>query len=184
MLPERSDMRRRRRGQGGWEIGTGLVFGGHGRRLTRNACVIFRNMKCDALQRPATYMDDVCAIIGFSATVRLIAWHGGSHIYVPGEATPGHPLVALMGESALRALVDEFGSQTLWIPADVNGGAREAIQRKRTVARLIHRGHSSHQIAAETGLALRTVQRISRELRDANLVPTTEPDRVAGAHFL
>ena len=42
-------------------------------------------------------MDDVCAIIGFSATVRLIAWHGGSHIYVPGEATPGHPLVALMG---------------------------------------------------------------------------------------
>ena len=104
-------------------------------------------------------MDDVCAIIGFSATVRLIAWHGGSHIYVPGEATPGHPLVALMGESALRALVDEFGSQTLWIPADVNGGAREAIQRKRTVARLIHRGHSSHQIAAETGLALRTVQR-------------------------
>ena len=135
-------------------------------------------MKCDALQRPATYMDDVCAIIGFSATVRLIAWHGGSHIYVPGEATPGHPLVALMGESALRALVDEFGSQTLWIPADVNGGAREAIQRKRTVARLIHRGHSSHQIAAETGLALRTVQRISRELRDANLVPTTEQDRV------
>ena len=37
--------------------------------------------------RANTNIDDVAAIIGFSATVRLIQWFGGSNIYIPGEAT-------------------------------------------------------------------------------------------------
>jgi hypothetical protein len=113
-------------------------------------------------------IDDVAAIIGFSATVRLIQWHGGSNVYVPGTATPDHPLAALMGEPALRALVDEFGDQTVWVPNDV---ARADIEVKKSVAKLVLKGRGSLEISTELGISQRQVQRIRRELEDSGLLP-------------
>lgn len=128
-------------------------------------------MKSPEPFRPVTYLDDVCALIGFAATSRLIAWHGGEHIYVPVEATPEHALAALMGDSALRALVDEFGGQTLWIPADIAGADRQNIQNKRAVAKLTNKGRSPQEIAVELGLSSRHVMRIIAELRSRGLIP-------------
>lgn len=119
--------------------------------------------------KPNTNIDDVAAIIGFSATVRLIQWYGGRNIYVPDQASPGHPLVALMGESALRALCSEFGNQTLWVPASTE---RADVALKKSVAKAVLKGRGSAEISAELGISQRQVQRLRRELEDAGLLPT------------
>lgn len=118
--------------------------------------------------RSNTNIDDVAAIIGFSATVRLIHWFGGSNIYVPDKARPGHPLATLMGEPALRALCDEFGSQTLWIPQALE---RSDMALKKAVAKGLLKGRPPLRIAEELGITIRHLQRLRKELEDAGLLP-------------
>jgi hypothetical protein len=119
-------------------------------------------------QRPNSTIDDVCAIIGWSATVRLVTWFGGSNIYVPSTADPGHPLASLMGLPALRALCHEFSDQTLWIPATTS---KADLEVKKAVAKALLKGRGSLAISIEVGISQRQVQRIRRELEDAGLVP-------------
>jgi hypothetical protein len=127
------------------------------------------------LVRANTCIDDVAAIIGFSATVRLIQWYGGRNIYIPSEASAGHPLAALMGESALRALCGEFGDQTLWVPS----AAEQAdLATKKSVAKLVLKGRGSLAISVELGITQRQVQRIRRELEAAGLLPKILPGNV------
>jgi hypothetical protein len=121
--------------------------------------------------RANTNLDDVCHLVGFSATIRLIEWHGGGHIYVPDQATPDHPLAKLMGESALRALCDEFGGQMVWVPADVAGQHRAALDQKKQVARRYLKGEGSDTIAQALDISRRQVQRIRRELETAGILP-------------
>jgi hypothetical protein len=123
--------------------------------------------------RVNTSIDDVAAIIGFSATVRLIQWFGGSNLYVPSEAVTGHPLAALMGESALRALCLEFGDQTIWIPKDMV--AQSDMETKKAVAKAVLKGRGSLAISVELGITQRQVQRVRRELEAAGLLPKILP---------
>ena len=52
-----------------------------------------------------TTLDDVAAVIGFSATLRLSAWLGDSHpVYIPAVAEAGQLLTRLIGLSATAAL--------------------------------------------------------------------------------
>lgn len=118
--------------------------------------------------KPNSNIEDVCAVIGFNATTRLIAWFGGNNVYVPSEASDDHTLACLIGAPALRALCREFGDSSVWIPAtahDVN------VAVKRDVARLLRRGAGSLEVSKETGLSQRSVQRIRRELEELRLLP-------------
>ena len=85
------------------------------------------------MQRPNTTIDDVCATIGFSATIRLVGWFGGSNVYVPEQVDDGHKLAAVLGISAARALCSEFGSQTIWVPADPAGDRRRSYEVRKSV---------------------------------------------------
>jgi hypothetical protein len=113
-------------------------------------------------------IDDVAAIVGFSATLRLIQWYGGSNVYVPDSPTPNHPLTAILGESALRALCEEFGNQTLWVPSDIE---RPDIELKKSVAKAVLKGRGSLAISVELGITQRQVQRIRRDLEESGLLP-------------
>jgi hypothetical protein len=121
--------------------------------------------------RSNTTLDDICHLVGFSATIRLIEWHGGGHVYVPDAATPDHPLSKLMGESALRALCEEFGGQMVWVPADVAGQHRAALNLKKHVAKRYLKGEGSDTIALALDISRRQVQRIRRELEAAGILP-------------
>ena len=120
------------------------------------------------MPRPNSTIEDVCAVIGFTATTRLIDWFGGTNIYVPSEASDDHTLACVIGMPALRALCLEFGDLTVWIPATVH---TEHIATKKQVAELLKNGGGSRTVSEATGLSQRHVQRLRRELEDAGLVP-------------
>ena len=124
------------------------------------------------MQNTNTTLDDVCALIGFSATVRLVEWFGGTHIYVPDSAHEKHPLAGVIGYSALRSLSDEFGSQMLWVPGDVAGKHRKALNTKKAVAKALLKNGGTQYVAESLGLSVRQVQRIKRELETAGLIPS------------
>ena len=120
------------------------------------------------IQPTKTNLEDVAALIGFGATLRLIEWYGGSSVYVPDQPSEDHVLARLMGYPALRALSSEFGCQTIWIP---EAPIRAQIETKRDVARRIIRGEGSTAISTALGISVRQVQRIRRELEDVGILP-------------
>ncbi len=117
-----------------------------------------------------TTLDDLAAIIGFTATLRLAVWFGDrkANLYVPDKVTDGQLLVGLIGESAARRLSDEFGRQHINVP-----GLNSALREKRYA--LIHQrllaGRGSRDIAAETGLSERRVAQLRIDFERLGLLP-------------
>ena len=61
-----------------------------------------------------TTLDDISAVIGFTATLRLSAWYGnGNNLYVPPVVAEHHVLANLLGRSAAERLAREFGGDWL-----------------------------------------------------------------------
>lgn len=116
---------------------------------------------------PNSSIEDVCGVIGFTATVTLIEWYGGCNIYVPGEATESHPLALLVGMPALRALCREYGSETVWVPREAS--APKAAS-KRQVADALRSGSTIPQVAATMGLSERQVQRVRKDLEQRGVL--------------
>lgn len=127
------------------------------------------------MQRPNTTLDDVCALIGFTSTVTLIRWYGGTKVYIPGTAGADHVLARLIGLPAMRALVREFGNESLWVPDSPGGQHQAADALKKRVRTMVLEGWSTSSIAAELAISNRHVQRIRRELEDAGLLPESLP---------
>lgn len=121
-----------------------------------------------------TTLDDVSAVIGFSATLRLAAWFGGrtQNLYVPQEAAEGQVLALLLGLENAQRLSREWGGQTLAIPGIE---AYEDMQRKRHVGRMFEKGFGTREIASQMRLSERRVQQICRELEVAGLIPVQGP---------
>ena len=111
----------------------------------------------------ASILDDVSSVIGFTATSVLCAWYGGCQLYVPAKAGPDHPLVDLIGEAALRALVREFGSEHLKIPGD---RSTTRYRRDRSISERFAEGWTPTRVADEFGLSLRRVEQLRAELTD------------------
>lgn len=124
--------------------------------------------QCTSLTGPNTAMDDVVAVIGWSAAVRLVSFFGGSNLYVPGEPDERHPLVALMGWPAFRALCESFGDSTIWIPQST---ARPELERRRDIAKALLKGETVQSIADRMGLTPRHVMRVRAELVKTGLLP-------------
>lgn len=122
-------------------------------------------------------IEDVCAVIGFTATVRLIDWYGGANVYVPGEATEEHPLALLLGAPALRALCREFGSETLWVPREIH---EPKVHSKLRVARVLRAGHGARVAAQLLGISERQVQRARRDLERRGVLPEVLPGNPTG----
>lgn len=109
----------------------------------------------------ATILDDVAATVGYTAACVLCAWYGGRKLYVPGEARPDHPLVSLIGASALRALVQEFGGADLKIPSH-----RTVVRmyRDRQACELFAEGWTPERVANDLGIGVRRAEQLRREL--------------------
>lgn len=115
-----------------------------------------------------TTLDDLSAIIGFTATLRLAAWYGDSNLYVAATIADDQRLVALIGESAARRLSDEFGRQHIWVP-----GLHAAHREKRNylIWTRLMAGAGSKAIAKETGLTERRVLQMRVQFERMGLLP-------------
>ena len=122
-----------------------------------------------------TTLDDISAVIGFSATLRLVAWFGdGSNLYVPNTAEEGHLLVRLIGLPAAARLCEAWPGEHLAVPRLRD---HEDDLRKRFVARMIEKGFGTREIAGMQRISERRVQQILRELEVAGLVQVAGPAR-------
>lgn len=110
--------------------------------------------------RPSS-LEDVCGAVGYRATRILAAWFAGRQFYVPGEVRPSHPLATLLGPSAFRALVLEFGYGRINVPARRDD---DVYFQKRTIAEWLAQGMTPGEVAERTDLTRRRVEQIRREL--------------------
>lgn len=118
-------------------------------------------------------LDDVCARIGYTATRILAAWFGGQDLYVPPQYRTDHPLRLLIGESAFKALCEEFPGERLAVPSP-SDDAR--YRRDRLVAELLARGASPGAIAQVVELTPRAVESLRVELVERGWIIYAGPE--------
>lgn len=116
-----------------------------------------------AHSRPMTEtgLDDVCAVLGYSATRRLAAWFPGRVLWVPQTATADHFLAVLLGLRPFRALVAAYGGDRIVVPTEAGD---DAARRDRRIAEMMAAGRAVPVIAEAVGLSVRRVQQVRDEL--------------------
>ena len=120
-----------------------------------------------------TTLDDIAAVIGFTATVRLAAWYGnGNNLYVPDAVEDGQVLVRLLGRSAAERLSSEFGREWLAVPRITT--YEEDVRRQR-IGAMLEKGFSTREVSRHERISERRVQQLCRELEQAGLIAPVGP---------
>lgn len=120
-----------------------------------------------------TTLDDLSSVIGFSATLRLVAWFGDrGNVYIPNCCEEGQLLVKLIGLSAAKKLTQEWGHQHINIPRI---SQYEDDLNKREIGRFLSHKMGSREIANTKRMSERRVQQICRELELAGLIDIVSP---------
>lgn len=115
-----------------------------------------------------TTLDDVAAVIGFSATLRLAAWFGdGGNLYVPEKVSADQVLARLIGVSSAQRLCDEWGGEHLALPRLT---AYEDDVKRRVIGRMLEQGFSTREVSTHIRMSERRIQQIARELESAGLM--------------
>lgn len=122
-----------------------------------------------AMDLQKTTLEDIAAVVGFTATLRLSAWFGDrtGDCYVPLVAEEGQLIARLIGLPAATALSKEWGGDHLAIARLQN---YEDDMRRKAIARMFETGMGSREIAAHLRISERRVQQICRELEVAGLI--------------
>lgn len=114
-------------------------------------------------------MEDLGAVIGTSAAVRLIAIFGGTSLYVPATIDAEHPIARVIGLTPAIRLVEAFGSETL-----SNLPRNEEFYRLRRisdVAALLRAGIGADRVASILNIGARQVRKDRVEAESMGLIP-------------
>ncbi len=130
-------------------------------------------MSCDYING---IMEDICREIGFEASVRLAAVHGGRTLYVPEKIVSGHHLRALLGEKPFAAFVGLYGGETLTVP---KLESFERWKRVRGVSELLKRGMPRRDIAKILGLTERQIINLIAMAEEIGLLPLILSEKVS-----
>ncbi len=118
-------------------------------------------------------LDDISAVIGLSATVRLAAWFGGlSRLYVPSTVEDGQLLVKLIGMPAAKRMTTEWGG-TFLVVARLTTYEDELL--RNMIGSMFEAGLSIRKIARHSRMTPRRVQQICRELEQVGLIKVVVP---------
>lgn len=113
-------------------------------------------------------LEDIGAELGYTATAALVAWFGGSSIYVPAKVSEVHPICRAIGLPAYRRLCAAFGSETINLP----DGKKDADDRRdRQIAGYLAQGIAPGNIGALLGLSERRVAQIRTRLLADGFLP-------------
>lgn len=118
--------------------------------------------------RPNGLAEDLGAVLGLSRTLVLCATRGGRQLYVPEAMNERHFLYNLVGETAFRRMIDEWGGETISVPMLSDFGR---YQRIRKAAELHVQGKSLHLIAALTGVTYQQAKNDRRTAEELGLIP-------------
>lgn len=129
----------------------------------------------EPMELKATTLDDIAAVVGFSAALRLSAWYGDiGSVYVPKDVSEEQNLSRLIGVSAATRLSAEWGGELLSVPS-IN--AYEDDVKRRTIKRMLERGFGAREVSNYVKLSERRVQQICRELEMIGLLEPIVPRR-------
>jgi hypothetical protein len=92
----------------------------------------------------------------------LAKQRGGREVYIAKNPAPGCSLAKIVGFSNAQALYKLLGSGKMLVPA---GNISGQTGRRQRIAMLLDQGLSHSHIAAEVDVHIRTVERMSAELR-------------------
>jgi len=118
--------------------------------------------------RKKTTLDDICGVIGFTATSVFAIWFGGGSVLIPTTAKPDHKIAKCIGYEPFKRLVQAFGNETIWLPEDYEA---ERQMRYRIVCEMVQDGQGENAICAATGLTPQRVRQIRVRLEKAGLLP-------------
>lgn len=113
-------------------------------------------------------LDDLAAIVGFSATVRLAAHYGGRDLTLPLEISDKSPIAKLVGISALQRLHDNWAGQRIAVPTLT---VIEVEIRNSKILWNLRNGKTVGTIAKLVGLSERRVQQIRVAFEADGLLP-------------
>lgn len=116
-------------------------------------------------------LEDISAVIGFTATTRLVAIFGtdtGRNLLVPVVATEDHAIARAIGLPAARALSAEWGGQVLKLGAHADLHHARLV---RAVANMIKGGMPTKDVAIVVGLSERQVRNLRTEAEDMGMLP-------------
>lgn len=116
---------------------------------------------------PST-LDQIGAVIGTSAALRLIAIFGGTNLYIPEAVTEDHPIARAIGLDAARKLSAVFAREQYDLP---DGEDFHRLQRIRRVAGLLRAGVSPRDIAVLVGVSARQVSNYRVEAEAMGMLP-------------
>lgn len=113
-------------------------------------------------------LDDIAAVIGFSATVRIAAHYGGRDLNIPRHVSELHPIAKLIGVSALNRLHAEWQGERVTVPTLTF--AEVEVRNARILSEL-QQGVSIEAIASVEGVTIRRVQQLRRGFEADGLLP-------------
>lgn len=113
--------------------------------------------------------EDLGAVIGACALLRLMAVFGGEKIYVPMRADSKHVLCRVLGMPACRRLCEQYGGTRLSVPLYKEA---EILRQARMVGMLIRKGVHVATIADVLSVSERTVRNLRARAEALGLLPT------------
>lgn len=113
-------------------------------------------------------LEDISAVIGFTATTRLVAMFGPGKLLVPVAANPDHAITLAIGMPAAQRLSSEWGGQVLELSMHADFHHARML---RAVAAMLNAGMPAKDVAGVVGLTERQVRRLRGEAENMGLLP-------------
>lgn len=120
-------------------------------------------------------LEDLGAVIGTEAALRLAGWQDGAPVYIPANPGPDHALCAVLdpedpaaGHDLLQRLRAEFGGETLCLP---KVAALDYMRLRGRICRHLKKGVSVRCIAHTLGMSERQIINHRRWLEVNGLLP-------------
>lgn len=117
-------------------------------------------------------LEDISAVIGFTATTRLVAIFGSGpepkQLLIPVSASPDHAITMAIGASAMRRLVEEWGGQVIKLCSHSDFHHTRLV---RAVSSMLKDGMPPKDVAGVVGITERHVRRLRGEAEELGLLP-------------
>lgn len=124
-----------------------------------------------------TTMDDIAAVVGYTAARRLHVWFEGENLYVPIDMTDECVLARLLGLDVASRLSAEWPGEHIPIPLNLR--QRDPEYWKSRIWRYARDGMDMRDIAEQLAIGERRVQQIVRELEQLGMIAPLRPRKTA-----
>lgn len=113
-------------------------------------------------------LDDIAAVAGFTATVRLAAHYGGRDMNVPKAVSELHPIAKLVGISVMTRLCAEWPGERVAVPKLT---LAEAEIRNAEILVKLRDGMGIDEISRITGMTTRRLLQLRRMFESDGMLP-------------